>query len=63
METQSDVPTRETVLFTDCFKATLVLPGDTQRSVTGKMGEGEDGVNKKIQGDVNQQHHVDDTYP
>ena len=39
MKTQSDVPTRENVLFTDCFKAFLVLLNDTQWSVTGKMGE------------------------
>lgn len=63
METQSDVPTREKVLFTDCFKAILVLLSDTQRSVTAKMAESGDGINKKIQVDVNQQHHVADKHP
>lgn len=47
METQSDVPTGEkNVLFTDCFKAILVLLSDTQRSAGGKTGESEDDTNK-----------------
>ncbi len=33
---QSDLPTRENVLFTDCFKAILVLLKDTQQSLTEK---------------------------
>lgn len=47
METQSDVPTGEkNVLFTDCFKAILVLLSDTQWSAGGKTAESEDDTNK-----------------
>lgn len=58
METQSDVSTRENVLFTDCFKAALVLLSGTQWNVTGKMGEGEMIHTKKIQGAVTQQKNL-----
>lgn len=49
-------------LFTDCFKAVLVLLSDTQQSVTGreKMGKTVGGINKRYKLDVNQKHHVDD---
>lgn len=63
METQSDIPTRENVLFTDCFKAILVLLSHTQSSVTGKMGKSEDDIKKKIQVEVNQQNNIADTNP
>lgn len=53
METQSDIPTRENVLFTGCFKAILVLLSDTQSSVTGKMGKSDNDIKKKIQVEVN----------
>lgn len=49
METQSDIPTRETVLFR-LFWLFLVLLSNTWWSVTGKMGEkweSEDGINKR----------------
>lgn len=51
MDTQSDVPSRENILFTECLKAVLVLLSNTQLSRTGKMGESLADTNKKMSTD------------